>query len=101
MKEAKAAAIEMRNAEKLRQLISLGESLSAVDAFCGVVLVELNALPAPIGRRDLEARRAVDAQVRATQQRIADRIGALSDAHRSGASLDDAVRRTAGNGAAA
>jgi hypothetical protein len=99
--EARARSIELRNAEKERALIPLEESLAAVDTFCGIVLVELGGLAALCGERDRALRQIVDGQVRIIQERIARRIGAVSEAHRSGASLDEAARRSAGNGPAA
>lgn len=99
--EARARSIELRNGEKERALISLAESVAAIDCFCGIVLVELNALPAMLGGRDIEARRTADGHVRIIQGRIARRIGAISNALRCGSSLDEAVKRTAGDGAAA
>jgi hypothetical protein len=101
--EARARSLEMKNAERERRTIDLEESVSAVDAICGAMLIELGAFSAEFGDRDPAMRRHADEKVYALRERIAARIGAITVAHRAGTDLDEAARQrqSAGGGPAA
>jgi len=70
MHEAKAAEIEMRLAEKRRELIPTEDVYAAMDIMIAKFRDELAGLPARF-TRDMEVRRKLEAETHASQNRIA------------------------------
>lgn len=68
--EARAAEIELRIAERNRELIPQEDAILAMDTLVGVVNKELRGLPARF-TRDLEVRRNLEAELHGSQERIA------------------------------
>lgn len=68
--DARAAEIELRMAERKRELIPQDDALLAMDHLVGVVGKELRGLPAQI-TRDMVLRRQIEDKVHGAQERIA------------------------------
>jgi hypothetical protein len=90
VREARAAEIEIRTAERTRRLILLEEALESNAALCGFVRTEFGALPARF-TRDLNMRRTIEKDVNDSFARIAARLNEEAAALRAGRVPDDAV----------
>lgn len=66
---ARAAEIEMRTAERMRDLIPIEEAGQAMDIVVGVVLSEALSVPARV-TRDLPLRRKIEDEIHDMQNRI-------------------------------
>lgn len=86
VRDARAAEIEMRNAERMRKLIPVEDASAALDYLLGVVNEQLNGLPARI-TRDLEQRRKIEAEVNAAKETIAKALAASADVVEKGGDL--------------
>lgn len=74
--EARAAEIELRTAERRRDMIPQEEAITAMDLVVGKVAETLSGLPARI-TRDLVLRRRIEAEIHAGQKEIADALAEL------------------------
>src|SRR5262245_46298178 len=90
VREARAAEIEIRTAERTRRLITLDEALESNAIVCGFVRTEFGALPARF-TRDLALRRDIEKAVNDTLARIADRLNEEAAALEAGRTADEAV----------
>lgn len=86
VRDARASEIEMKIAEKKRELIPLEDAIGAMDYLVGVVNDGLNSIPASV-TRDLELRRSLENTVHQTQERIAKALGSAGNAARTGGEL--------------
>ncbi|TYB81767.1 hypothetical protein [Maritimibacter fusiformis] len=84
--EARAAEIELRTAERRRELIPQEEAIAAMDLVVGKVAETLSGLPARI-TRDLVLRRKIEAAVHAGRKEIADALAELSGFVEAGGDL--------------
>lgn len=76
--EAKAREVELRIAEKQRELVPIEEAVGAVDAVCGMIRTELSGLPARMSR-DTNERAKLESELDGILSRVAvllDREGA-------------------------
>lgn len=83
VRDARAAEIELRIAEKRRELIEAEEAVAACDKIVGVVRTEIIGLPARVSR-DKKIRRQVEEQVHGSLSRIAGSLREVGDALRAG-----------------
>lgn len=74
--DARAAEIELRTAERRRDLISQEEAIAAMDLVVGKVTETLSGLPARI-TRDLVLRRKIEAAVHTGRKEIASTLAEL------------------------
>lgn len=74
--DARAAEIELRIAERRRELIPQEEAIAAMDLVVGKVVETLSGLPARI-TRDLDLRLQIEAEIHAGQKEIADALAEL------------------------
>jgi hypothetical protein len=72
---ARAREIELRTAERARDLIEFDEACAVLDDVIGALVSELAGLPAA-ATRDLMMRRHLDELIRGIRQRTADRFAA-------------------------
>jgi len=86
MKDAKTAEIEMRIAEKRRQLIPVEDHHAAIDIVVGKVRAEFSGLPARV-TRDMGLRRQLEAETNASLNRIADAVEASAEFIEKGGEL--------------
>lgn len=86
VQNARAAEIEMRNAERLRKLVPIDDAVASLDYLAGVVGQQLAGLPARV-TRDMDLRRRVEKEVNATQEAIAKALTASADAVAAGGDL--------------
>jgi len=84
VREARAAEIRLRTAERERNLISMAEALGFADHLLGRVRYGAECLPAQIGGRDLELRRRADMHVRNYLLDLATYFGEQAEKHRKG-----------------
>lgn len=71
--DARTAEIELRIAERKRELIPLEDAILAMDLFVGLTIKELVGLPAQI-TRDMKLRRDIEAKIDGARTRIADAL---------------------------
>lgn len=81
--EAKAREVELRIAEKQRDLVTLNEAIDAIDAVCGAFRTELSGLAARMHRTPDERSR-LEAELDGILNRIADRFEQEGAALRTG-----------------
>lgn len=86
MQDAKAAEIEIRIAEKRRELIPIEDHRAAMDIIVGKVREEFSGLPAR-ATRDLSMRRKLEDDVNASFNRVADAIHASAEFIEKGGEL--------------
>lgn len=86
MQDAKAAEIEMRIAEKRRELIPLEEADAALSFLVGKVRSEFSGLPAR-ATRDMPLRRKLESEVNGSLNRIAQQLRTYSGTLREGGDL--------------
>lgn len=86
MQDAKTAEIEMRIAEKRRQLIPVEDHHAALDIVVGKVRAEFSGLPARV-TRDMGLRRQLEAETNASLNRIADAVEASAEFIEKGGDL--------------
>jgi hypothetical protein len=79
---AKAREIELRTAERARELIEFDEACAALDDIVGGIVSELVGLPAA-ATRDLTMRKHLENLINGIRQRTADRIGRQAESLRS------------------
>ncbi len=87
--DARAAEIELRIAERKRELIPLEDALLAMDLLAGEVNRQLAGLPAQI-TRDIALRRDIEAKVDGVRARISERLGASRGLAQTGGEPDRA-----------
>lgn len=75
MQDAKTAEIEMRIAEKRRELIPVEDHHAALDIVVGKVRSEFSGLPSRF-TRDMPTRRKLEIEVNASFNRVADAVAA-------------------------
>lgn len=75
MQEAKTAEIEMRLAEKRRELMPIEDAQAAIDVIIGKVRDEFSGLPARV-TRDMTLRRSLEAETNASLNRITNAVDA-------------------------
>lgn len=90
VREARAADIEVRTAERTRRLIELDEALESNAVVCGFVRTEFGALAARF-TRDLGLRREIEKAVNGCLARIAARLNAEAATLEAGGAVADAV----------
>jgi hypothetical protein len=85
LSKARIELIQLRIAEKRRELISLDEANATIDQICGLVLTKLGGMAARC-TRDLQVRRNIDnvvfeirTEIADAAQRLADQCGAPSE----------------------
>ena len=86
MQDAKTAEIEMRLAEKRRELIPVEDAQAAVDVIVGKVRAEFSGLPAR-ATRDMTLRRVLEAETNASLNRVADAVAASAEYFAKGGEL--------------
>lgn len=86
MQDAKTAEIEMRIAEKRRELIPVEDHHAAIDIVIGKVRAEFSGLPARF-TRDLQLRRKLEAEVNDSFNRVADAVSASAEFVEKGGDL--------------
>ncbi|MCR6673243.1 hypothetical protein [Devosia ginsengisoli] len=86
VRDARAAEIEMRIAERKRELIPIEDAAAAMDLLAGKTKEEMTGLAARI-TRDMELRRKIEAEVNGAQSRIADALRASAEFARKGGDL--------------
>jgi hypothetical protein len=86
MHEAKAAEIEMRLAERRRELIPTEDVYAAIDIMIAKFRDELAGLPARF-TRDMDLRRKLEAETHESQNRIAEALAATAKFIREGGEL--------------
>lgn len=87
--DARAAEIELRIAERKRELIPLEDAIAAIDHVVGRVNDELGGLPARV-TRDIEQRRKIETEVDEAKTRIAKSLAEAAGFARTGSGLSDA-----------
>lgn len=92
---ARAREIELRIAQRERDLIPLEDALAFAGELCGVVRTNIDGLPARC-TRDLEMRRTIEREVNEALKRISERCGELSQAVRRGDDLTEAAEEEDG-----
>lgn len=85
LKEARAREVELRIAERNRELIPMTDALEVVDGLMGLIRDELATLPARL-TRNVDERAKIEAEIDAMLHRFADR--AQVEADRAGRSDD-------------
>lgn len=90
VRDARAAEIEIRTAERTRRLITLDEALDSNAMLCGIVRTELGGLAARV-TRDLALRRDIEKAVNDSLARIAHWLNAEAESLEVGRDADDAV----------
>jgi len=90
VREARAAEIEVRTAERTRRLITLDEALESNAFVCGTVRTEFGALAARF-TRDLALRRDIEKAVNESLACIAARLNQEAAALETGRAADEAV----------
>ncbi len=85
--DARAREIERRMAREERELISQEEALLAMSQVAAAVSKEFSGLGARI-TRDMQLRRQIEDEAHAAQARIADAVGKLQGALKSGSIAD-------------
>lgn len=90
VREARATEIEIRTAERTRELISLDEALESNALLVGYVRTEFGGLAARI-TRDLTLRREIEKAVNGSLARIADRLNEEAENLAAGRVADEAV----------
>ncbi len=95
LQEARADEVQLRVAERQRELIPIEDAEAALDHLLGTVRAELAGLPARV-TRDLPTRRLIDRGLNDALGRMADAFAASSEAARTGGDPAEAV---ADNGA--
>lgn len=86
MQDAKAAEIEMRIAEKRRELIPVEDHIAALDIVVGAVRAEFSGLPARV-TRDMDLRRKLETEANASLNRISDTLAASAEFIEKGGEL--------------
>jgi hypothetical protein len=86
MQEAKATEIDMRIAEKRRELIPLEEAEAVVDVLVGRIRSEFSGLPIRV-TRDMTLRRELESEVNGSLNRIGETMVALAQTLREGGDL--------------
>ncbi|SOC47716.1 hypothetical protein SAMN05892877_13242 [Rhizobium subbaraonis] len=86
MQEAKATEIDMRIAEKRRELIPIDEAHAVIDTLVGKVRSEISAVPKRV-TRDLAVRKKIESEVNGSLNRIAEAMVALATTLREGGDL--------------
>lgn len=86
VRDARAAEIELRNAERRRELIPVEDATAAMDFLVAEVREQLNGLPARV-TRDLDLRRKIEAEVYVAQSAIAQALATAAGVARTGAEL--------------
>lgn len=81
--EARADEIEMRNAARRRELVSLDEALEAMSLLVGKVNAEMNGLPRRC-TRDVDLQSKIEAEADGAKERIAAALRKLSGYARNG-----------------
>src|SRR4051812_16119094 len=89
VREARAAEIEIRTAERTRRLIWLDEAVESIVLFCGYVRTEFGGLAARI-TRDLVLRQDIEKAVNGSLARIANRLEQEAAALRTGRAAAEA-----------
>jgi hypothetical protein len=91
LKLAKAREIELRTAQRARELIEFEEACAALDDIVGKIVSELVGLPAA-ATRDLVMRCHLDDLIRGVRQRLVDRLTAQAESLRgAGKAIDPGV----------
>lgn len=88
-RDARAAEIELRIAERRRELILQAEALAATDLIAGAYLESIGGLPARL-TRDPRERQRIEAICDAERQRLTDAFARVARDLRSGRSADEA-----------
>lgn len=86
VRDARAAEIELRIAEKRRELIPVEDATAALDMLAGKVKEEMNGIAARV-TRDMVLRRKIEAEVNGAQRRIAESLRASAEFARKGGEL--------------
>lgn len=86
MQDAKTAEIEMRLAEKRRELIPVDDAQAAIDVIVGKVRAEFSGLPAR-ATRDMTLRRVLEAETNASLNRVVDAAAASAEYFKKGGEL--------------
>ena len=89
IRDAKAREIEMRLAERARELIAIEEAETALDTIVGLVRIEMGGVPARC-TRDLILRRAIEKAINDGLSRIVARLANEVSALRKGYPASDA-----------
>ena len=94
VRDAKARDIEVRTAERLRDLVPLADAIDAMATVCGRVRAEFGGLAARI-TRDLTLRRQIDRDVNDCLTRIADGCDEEANALKNGERSTPAIEESA------
>lgn len=88
VRDQRARAIELQNAQTDHKLIETEEAINLVDEIVGMMRTELDGLPARVSR-DLKFRTQLEAEVDGTFSRVKDRLAERASALRSSGELAD------------
>ena len=83
VRDARAAEIELRVAERRRVLIEMDEAIAASDKIVAVVRAEIVGLPAR-ATRDMDVRRVIEKEAHESLKRIATTLREIGDDLRAG-----------------
>ncbi len=83
VRDARASEIELKIAERRRDLIPREEAEASADYLVGIINEELNGLPARV-TRDIPLRRKIESEISASKGRIAKALESASDALETG-----------------
>lgn len=89
VQDRRAEEIELRLAEKRRELIPLGDATAAMSGLCAAITDGLEAVPSRV-TRDLALRAKIEAEIDAVRDRVAKALGQQEDALRTGRDPDQA-----------
>jgi phage terminase Nu1 subunit (DNA packaging protein) len=89
LRDAKAAEVDMRLAERRRELIPMSDADAAISNLCGLFRMEMDGAPAAM-TRDMDWRRKIEAKHDEILVRIARRSAAILSALREGRDPADA-----------
>jgi len=90
VRDARAEEIEMRVAERRRELIPIDDATLALDLLVGRVKEEMGGIAARV-TRDIDLRRKIEAEVNGAQARIAEALGASAELARTGKDVSGAI----------
>ena len=94
LQDIRACKEELAVAQTERELVPLADAMTLVDEVAGAVVARVNAIPARF-TRNIEQRAALPREVDEALAEVADRIGKLGHAFRSGQECADEVLRNA------
>ncbi|ELT51006.1 hypothetical protein [Brucella intermedia] len=93
VRDARAEEIQIRIAEKKRELIPIDDAIAAQDFLLGVVVAELSGLPARV-TRDVPTRRLIEKELDAARNRMASALRTCSASLETGGDIFGSAAET-------